>query len=309
MAETPTPVVRLVPGVVQVAPGGTAGSLVVNVGGTYPPVWWPAGYIPAAGDAVKVLLVDGIAVVHSPVITTGRPLTGTVAGTATAGTVPVTTTSGVLACRYTGSAPAVGVIVRLDWQATEPWVWPSAASTVPPVTPGPGGGGGNPTPPPTSTSGTLSVTALDSGTYNARYANWTGQNGLDLTQGTWSGVAYTGAWFYGGAAGQLAGAAVSQVRIRLGNRRHIGNYNSPLDLTLYATSNGSKPGGDTSRVLGPFVVTLAPNASAQWVELPWQWGPTLVAGGGVAIAGGGYGGVDGIGADPASGQLQIDWRR
>lgn len=307
VADTPIPVVRLVPGVVSAEAGSTTGyPLVVNVGGTFPPVWWPAGYIPTAGDAVKVLMVDGVAVVHSPVVTTQRPLTGTVAGTSAGGLVPVTTVVGVLQCRYVGTAPAAGVLVRLDWQATTPWVWPSAASAPPPPD---GGGGVDPIPPPITGSGTLSVTAIDSGTFNTRYANWTGQNGLDLTQGSYGGVAYTGAWFYGSAPSQLAGANITGLRLRLGARRRMGNYNSNLDLTVYATSNGSKPGGDTTRVAGPVVLTLPPNAPAQWVGLPLGLVGPIIAGGGLAIAGGGYGGVSGIGADPASGQLQIDWTR
>src|SRR6185312_16829432 len=116
VADTPIPVVRLVPGVVEASAGAASGyPLVVNVAGSYPPVWWPAGYIPTAGDAVKVLMVDGVAVVHSPVVATQRPLTGTVAGTAAGGTVPVTTVVGVLQCRYVGTPPAAGVLVRLDW--------------------------------------------------------------------------------------------------------------------------------------------------------------------------------------------------
>src|SRR3954462_14381806 len=93
-----------------------------NVNGPNPPVWWAAGYIPAAGDAVKVLMVDGTALVHGPVITDARPLTG-VAGTAAGGLVPITVGSSVYQARYTGAAPVVGSLVRLDWQGTQPWAW------------------------------------------------------------------------------------------------------------------------------------------------------------------------------------------
>lgn len=310
MAEdTTTPVVRLVPGVVQAEPGATGSyPLAVNVGGTFPPVWWPAGYIPTLGDAVKVLLVDGIAVVHSPVTATQRPLTGTVQGTASNGQVPVTTAAGVLQCRFVGTAPAVGTLVRLDWQATTPWVWPSVAAPVVPPGTGPPSGGG-PTPPPTATTGALSVVALDSATWNARYSNWTGQNGLDLTQGTWSGTAYTGAWWYGSAPTQLAGRTITRFQIRLGGRRRIGNYNAALGLQLFITSDLSRPAGDTTRIVGPHVITLAPGQGPGWVDLPTSWGLHLATnGGGLAIAGGDYGGVVGIGGDPASGQLFFDWR-
>ena len=132
--------------------------LAVNIDGGLPPVVWPAGYIPTAGDTVRVLMVDGSAMVVGPVIAGQRPLTGTVSGSASSGTVPVTTTAGVLACRYTGTAPAIGVLVRLDWQSTTPWVWPSTAATIPDPDPGTGPDPG-PAPPPVSGSGTLTVAA------------------------------------------------------------------------------------------------------------------------------------------------------
>lgn len=303
MVDTPIPVVRLVPGRVEAVSGSTLG---VNVGGTYPPVWWPAGYIPAAGDSVKVLMVDGTAVVHSPVVATERPLTGTVAGTASGGLVPVSTTAGTLQCRYVGTAPSSGALVRLDWQATAPWIWPSAAAATP--TPPPDQGGG-PTPPPVDQNGVLSVTALDSATWNTQYRNWTGQNGLNLTQGSWGAANYTGAWWYGTAPQQVAGRTVTRFQVRLGARRHIGSYNSPLALQVYRTTDLTRPGGDTNRVEGPTVITLAPDAGPAWVDLPVSMGQAIAdSGGGLAIAGGSYGGVAGIGEDPASGQLFYDWK-
>lgn len=303
MADTPIPVVRLVPGVVQ----GTAEGLGVNVGGTFPPVWWPAGYIPTVGDAVKVLMVDGTAVVHSPVIVGQRPLTGTVAGTAVDGLVPVTTTAGTLQCRYTGTAPAVGVLVRLDWQSTTPWVWPSAASSPTPPPDGGGGGGGGPTPPPNITTGTLSVASNDSGSWSAQ--GWSSFHASNLTQGSYSGT-YTGAWFYGAAPTQVKGSTITGFRVRLGARRRIGSYNANLGLNVYLTDDAIRPSGDTGRVAGPVTVTLPPNAGPQWLELPAAWGQAIADGqGGLGIAGGSYGGVTGVGVDPASGQIQLDWRR
>lgn len=303
MSETPIPVVRLVPGVV--APDVTTpGVLGVNVGGSFPPVWWPAGYIPTAGDAVKVLMVDGIAVVHSPVIIGQRPLTGTVAGAAAGGLVPVSTDAGTLQCRYTGTAPAVGVLVRLDWQSTTPWVWPSAASS---PTPPPDEGGGGPTPPPTTTTGTLAVASNDSGSWSAQ--GWSSFHGTNLTQGSYSGT-YTGSWFYGTAPTQVADAVITGFRVRLGARRRIGSYNSPLALNLWLTGNATRPPGDVNRTNGPVVVNLGPSNPAMWVELPADWGQAMATGGrGLGIAGGSYGGVDGIGVDPASGSIQLDWRR
>ncbi len=304
MAE-PVPVVRLKVGVVVTAEGG---GLAVNVDGGMPPVWWPAGYIPQPGDAVGVLLVNGMGVVHSPVIRGQRPLTGTVEGAPSSGTVPVGTAAGTLACRYVGDPPDIGELVRLDWQSTTPWVWPSTAAALPlPGAPNPAVPGG-PSAPPTATGGTLPVTALDSGTWSSRGA-WDSYYGTHLTQGAYGGRSYSGAWFYGAAPQQIAGRTVAGLRIRVGARRHMGSYNAPLALQLFLHSAPTRPGGDVARVAGPHVVTLAPGAGAGWVDLPAEWGQALADnGGGIGIAGGTYGGVTGIGEDPASGQLQIDWR-
>lgn len=303
--DAPIPVVALVPATVVAVAGGLA----VNVGGTTPPVWWPAGYIPTAGDAVKVLMVDGTAIVHSPVIVGQRPLTGTVAAVPANGLVPVTTSAGTVQCRYTGSAPAVGVLVRLDWQATTPWVWPSAATTTaPPDSTAPPPPSGPPAPPTTST-GVHQVAAFDSGSWSSQ--GWSTFHATNLTQGAYGGgSSYTGAWFYGSVPQQIAGASVTSFAIRLGARRRIGSYNSGLTLNLYRTTDATRPSGDTTRVEGPTAISLGVDAGAQWVALPTSWGQSIVtSGGGIAIAGGSYGGVAGIGEDPGSGQLALEWSR
>jgi hypothetical protein len=301
VSEVPTPVVALVPGTV-VAVGEVLG---VNVNGSTPPVWWPAGYIPTVGDAVKVLMVNGTAVVHSPVIVGQRPLTGTASGSASGGFVNVVTSAGTIACRYTGSAPANGTLVRLDWQSTTPWVWPSAASAPPapvlPITPP------TPEPPPVTTTGTHIVTAGDSGSWSPQ--GWSAFHGTDLTQGAYGGgSSYTGAWFYGATPQQILGATVTRFQLRLGARRRLGSYNADTSLNVYLTSDVNRPAGDTTRVAGPWAIALGVDAGPQWVELPPGWGQALVVnGGGIAIAGNPYAGVVGIGGDPESGQLAFDW--
>lgn len=305
MADTPIPVVRLLPGVV-VDRAGAAGTFDVNVNGSRPPVWWPAGYIPTAGDAVRVLLVDGQAQVLGPVIDGQRPGEGTVSGGASAGLVPVDTTSGTVHARYTGTAPGIGDAVFLDWQMTTPRVLAGVATAVPDPTPG--GGPDQPAPPPPSAAGVHHVAALDSGTWSSRGV-WDSYYGSHLTQGSYSGRSYTGAWFYGAAPQQIAGRTVTRFQIRLGARRHMGSYNSALSLNLYLHSSGSRPGGDVTRIAGPHTVVLPPGAGPMWVDLPTSWGQGLSTGlGGIGIGGGSYGGVTGVGGDPASGQLAFDWR-
>ncbi|MFF2621307.1 hypothetical protein [Oerskovia jenensis] len=298
-------VVRLRAGVVVTLEGFPGHA--VNIDGSTPPVAWPAGYIPTVGDPVRVLMVDGEAVVLGPVIRDGlRPLTGTVQGAATSGTVPVTTTAGLLQCRYVGTAPSIGSLVRLDWQSTAPWIWPSAAATIP--APPPGGGGGVPEPPPVSSSGTLTVTAIDSGSWQVG-GSWAWA-GTDVYQWRFGSARENrGAWFYGAAASQLAGATITGARIRLGARLRIGSYNAAQVLHLYRHTNPARPDGDVNRAAGPHDITLGPNAGAHWVTIPTEWGQALIAGGGVAVAGSPYVGIAGVGSDPASGQLQLDWRR
>lgn len=297
-------VVRLKPSIVVAVGAGFA----VNVDGALPPVAWPAGYIPSVGDAVQVLMVDGSAVVLGPSITTGsRPLTGTVQGAASSGTVPVTTVAGVLQCRYVGTAPSIGSLVRLDWQSTSPWIWPSTAAVIPAPTPDPGAPT-PPAPPPVQTTGTLTVTALDSGSWQVGGTwAWAGTDVYQWRYG--SNRENRGAWFYGHGAAQLAGATITGARIRLGARMPIGSSSAAQTLHLYRHTDASRPGGDVSRAAGPYDVLLAPGAPAQWVDIPAAWGQDLITGGGIAVAGSPYVGIAGVGSDPASGQLQLDWRR
>lgn len=301
-------VVRLKAGVVVTVEGQSG--FAVNVDGSLPPVTWPAGYIPTTGDAVRVLMVDGAGVVMGPVITTGlRPLTGTVQGAATSGTVPVTTDAGVLACRYVGTAPAIGALVRLDWQSTSPWIWPSTAATIPTPDPGTGGGTTPPPPPPVTTSGTLTVTATDSGSWQVG-GTWAWA-GTDVYQWRYGSARENrGAWFYGNGPRQLAGATVTRLRLRVGARLRIGDYNAALVAHMYRHTSTSRPTGDVARVEGPTNITLAPGQQPAFVDLPVAWGQALVdTGGGIAIAGSPYLAMSGVGDDPASGQLLIDWRR
>jgi hypothetical protein len=298
------PVVALKAGVVVFSAEAGFG---VNIDGSAPPVSWPAGYIPTPGDPVRVLMVDGMAVVMGPTLTSGhRPLTGTVAGAATAGTVPVTTTAGPLTCRYVGTAPSIGSLVRLDWQSTSPWIWPSTAATIPP--PEPGGGGSTPTPPPVTTSGTLTVTAIDSGSWQVG-GSWAYQ-GTDVVQWRYGSARENrGAWFYGNGVAQLAGATITGARIRVGARLRIGSYNAAQTMHLYRHTDASRPGGDVARAAGPHDIILPAGWKADWVPIPTAWGQDLISGGGVAVAGSPYVGITGVGSDPASGQLQLDWRR
>lgn len=299
------PFIRVLPGVVvSAADGGFA----VNVQGATPPVKWPAGYIQTVGDAVEVLILDGAARVLGPSITGARAAEGTVADAPADGTVLLDTVHGQVRARYVGAAPAIGTTVFLDWQATTPRLLSvDAAAALPesdPVTVD------QPAPAPPSSSGTLTVAALDSGSWNTQYGNWSSFYRTHVVQGSYGGGEVRGAWFVGSAPLRLKGARVTGARVRLGARRRMGNYNAAMDLNLYLHSSVSRPAGDVTRVAGPHSVTLAPGAGPQWVTIPRIWGQTLVdSGGGIGVSGGTYGGVTGIGEDPASGQIALDWQR
>lgn len=289
----------------------TAGStLAVNLGGgVVTTVLWPANYIPRDQDRVTCIVVDGVLVVIGPVVTEPRPETGTVSGSAVSGRVPVSTSIGTIQARYIGTAPTNGTLVRLDWQSTDPWVWPNAAaSLVAPPTPPPSEAPQAPPPPPET--GTAYFTATDSGSFQVG-GTWGFQRNNVVQWRYGSSPENRGAWFYGGApSAALAGRTITRTRINLPGRQRVGDYNSALTLHLYRHTQNSRPSGDVSRVAGPNDVVLAANSGGGWIDLPASWGQDIVnGGGGIAVAGSPYIALFGIDADPASGQLSLDWSR
>ena len=277
-------------------------SLGVNVdGATYSAPWWPATYVPAAGDPVRVLLCAGEASVLGPTIPGQRAATGTVAGSAVSGLLPVTAGGATIQCRYLGTPPTTGTLVLLSWESTTPWVIGSAAAYTPPTsTTAPTA----PSAPPVSKSGTLTLSAVDAGTYTLSWSK------PEIDQDTYAGYPHHGAWFYGSAPGQLAGATITGVSLRLGARLRIGSYNAGVTLGVYRVTQGAKSGAPTY-VDGPTAVAIGVNAPAQWVSLPTSVGQNLVnaGSGGIGINGTGYAGLQGLNLDPASGQLALSWTR
>jgi hypothetical protein len=268
---------------------------------------WPATVI-TDGDRVQVVLVDGVAHVLGPVTTTPRPISGTVAGSATAGLVPITTTAGTVQARYAGTAPSIGTLVGLIWQGSTVMLLPgtlaSPSTEVPPDPEVPAA------PPATPETGTLLVAASGSGTW--RTGSWGWASSADVLQGGSPYVSQDsrGGWWYGDAARVLAGRTITAARLRLGARLRIGGYNAAAAIHLYRTSDSSRPGADFTRVAGPTDVTRASGAGAGWVDLPTGWGQALVdTSGGIAISGSPYAGIAGVGSDPESGQLSLDWTR
>ncbi|NKY08955.1 hypothetical protein [Cellulomonas hominis] len=302
MAEVP---LRTSPGVVTTEAG--ARKVVLDDGTRLAPLW-PATVV-VDGDRVQVLLVDGTAHVIGPVVPAPRPISGTVAGAAAGGYVPVTTSTGTVQARYAGTAPASGTLVGLIWQGgAAPFLLPG---TLAPIATDPQSTPDLPAPPPTGPdSGTLLVPAAGSGSW--RTGGWGWASSSDVVQGGSPYVSQDsrGGWWYGSAPQALAGRTVTGLRIRLSSRLRIGSYNSAAALHLYRTTDTARPGGDFNRAAGPHDVALAAGANWQWVTLPAAWGQALVdGGGGIGVQGSPYAGLVGAGSDPESGQLAIDWTR
>lgn len=204
--------------------------------------------------------------------------------------------------------PTVGDSVRLLWQGGEGTVLakvgltPSVVVAPPATAPPPGA----------ATTGALPVVASDSATYSVGYG-WNSYYGQNLYQGDGSGwgapADNRGSWFYGAGAAQLAGATVTGVQFRLPARKSGGASSSAATAHIYLHGSATRPGGDVTRIDGPFDVSVAPGFGGGYITLPTGWGGVLAAGGGISITGSPYMGFKGRSEDPASGQLQLAWQR
>jgi hypothetical protein len=139
---------------------------------------------------------------------------------------------------------------------------------------------------------------------------WDPYYGQNVYTGSGWSPTDTGSWWYSGATRQLAGRTINAFAFRLGARRNAGNYNQDVNIHFYRTSNNYQGGSDSSRVEGPYTVTVAAHFGGGWIGLPTDWGQSLAnSGGGISIAGEPYAGFTGVGEDPESGQLSFDWTR
>jgi hypothetical protein len=303
-----------VPGDVSATTGtvvATGTGFGVNIGGAVNPVLFPAGYIPTAGDVVTVLRIGDRMYVHGPVSSAPRPITGTVAGAPSGGRIPVDVTVGPspIQCRYSGTPPATGSLVFLDWQATTPRIMSSNAAEPEPAPAEPPPAETPPPPRQTTQTGTDRFAAVDSGTFQVG-SDWDYWR-KDVVQWRYgSNRENRGAWFYGVAPTRLKGRTIPLASIRLPARKRIGSYNDALTAHLYLISNPHRPGGDTNRIAGPHDIVIPAGFGGGWFSIPASWGQTLAnSGGGIAIVGEPYLGFEGIEDDTASGQVALDWSR
>ena len=211
-------------------------------------------------------------------------------------------------CRYDPTKTYVpGDVVALDWKGATVTVLFKVTSFTPPVPPPP------PTAPPpaTSTTGTLKPRATDSATWVPGLGSWNNWAGgmQNVYQGTWAGYTTYGSWFYNGATKQLAGATIKRVQLRLPRRLTVGAYNNTATVHVYVHTSNNRPGGDVTRVLGPYNINVPASYQGGLVTLPNAVGDQLKNGGGISIAGEPYMGFVGKSSDVASGQLFIDWER
>lgn len=288
------------------------GALAVNINGNVVAAKWADPLTVAVGDPVLVTLRSGRnggseAFVRCRLNERPRP------GEATVKTVPPSsqtiTVTGTDGTDYTATflasyTPTVGDKVVLAWNGSVPSVAGKVSVTpAPPPPPSPVA------PPPSAPqSGMTPYPASDSDTFwgPGGWGSWAGGGGRVFQGNFGSGEVY-GAFFYAGSLAQLAGKNITRIRILLGDRLPVGSNNSPVTVHFYAHTSAQKPGGDVSRVAGPFDVTANPGQGRTEYDLPLYFASHLVAGGGVAIALNPYAGFKGRREQPDSGTLLMDW--
>lgn len=199
---------------------------------------------------------------------------------------------------------SIGDLIYITWDAAKPTIIgkiPSITVTPPANVPK--------TPDSPGIAGTHRTAATKSDTFGVGgWGRWatSQRGGEDVYSGSYAGYTMTGSWFYGAGNTVLAGRTILAARFRLPQRLGVGASGSAT-VHLYAHTSSNEPGGDVSRTVGPFDVTVAQNAPPQWVTLPSTFHAALVNGGGISISGDPYVGFVGRLKDPDSGKTEFDW--
>lgn len=295
----------------------STGRLAANVGGVIIPVTYVDPLIVYEGDEVIVDVASagrglGEAYVMGRISSISRPPNATVKTVPPgSSTITVTGSDGDDYTAYfvTSYAPVVNDKVTLAWAGSVPTVQGKIGTTPVPVvaprTP-------VPPPPPPPTTGKNSYAATDSGTYTpglAGWERWRGGGGYVHQGGIQYGYYNYGAWFYGGSPKQLAGRTITRISFTLGSRVPVGYYNAAATVHFYAHTSARKPAGDVSRVTSAYNVSIPAGSGMRTFDLPASWGATLLAGGGIAIAGEPYAAFHGRYTQPSSGLITLYWRR
>lgn len=292
----------------------SGGALAVSVQGNTIPARWSDPVTASVGDTVLVQLVvtrtgGTEAVVRDKVTSKPRPGRGTVTVVPpSSDTVTVTGSDGATYTAYfvTSYTPTVNDTVILSWGGTSPTIIGKAAAipapylapSAQPIAP----------PPAPPQSGQAIYAASDSATWwpSGGWNAWAGGNGR-VYQGQYGSGQVYGAYFYAGSPGQLSGRGINRFRIILGSRLGVGAYNNQVTVHFYCHNSANRPGGDVSRVLGPFDVIAAPWQGPTMYDLPVSWASQVISGGGIAIALDPYAGFKGRNEEADSGKLVFDW--
>lgn len=279
-----------------------------NIRGSLLTARWDNQMQPLQGMAIAVDLTKDEAGQSTALVICGyldqpRPSTGTVL---TVGVTEIVFTgedgTTYTTDRFIGSY-SFGDLIFIDWSAGLPTIIGVIPTiTVTPPTP-------PPPPPPVTHTGSTTLIASASDTWGVGgWGRWaTSQaGGEDIYTGTWGGYTLTGAWFYGTPKPELAGKTITRVQFRFPQRLSVG-ASGAATIHLYAHTSQSRPGGDVSRTVGPFDVSIPQGSPPKWVDLPTSFGAVLAAGGGISIAGNPYAGFASRLDDAESGKILIDW--
>jgi len=166
-----------------------------------------------------------------------------------------------------------------------------------------------PSPPSSAVSGETKLSATASDTWGVGgWGRWASsqRGGEDVYSGTWGGYALTGSWFYGTPRPELAGKTITRILFKVPARLNVG-ASGAATIHAYAHTSKSRPGTDVNRVTGPFDISVPDGYGGGYTDLPLSFAPTLVAGGGISIAGDPYVGFQSRLDNPESGKLIISW--
>lgn len=211
--------------------------------------------------------------------------------------------------RFIGSY-TIGDLVFFVWAAGKPVI----IGEVPSITvvhPAP-----EPVPPGTASGETVLIpTASDTfgvGGWGRWATSQPSQGGEDVYSGTLGAYTLTGSFFYGAPKPELAGKTVNRIRFNIPPRLPaVGAYNSPVTIHLYVHTSQSRPGGDVTRVAGPFDIVVNPGSPGGLVDIPGWLLPdaaaALAAGGGFSIAGNPYVGFASRLDNPENGRAILNW--
>lgn len=305
---------QVVLGRVSVPIDGSAPSVFVQGSSVALQATWLTTVTVNDGDTVAVLISGNdnapkTAVVLDKVENTPAPATGVVTAVP-AGSTTVKVDAlwrGSVDAGFVGGAPSVGAKVLLVWQGGKPVVLGTITSPQAVNSSSNSASSGVTSGQQTQSSGMLALRAIDSGSFTVG-EGWNSYFRQNLYQGSYGGQTLQGCWFYGSAGSQLAGAQIDNVRMYIAGRRRAGNYNANLDL-IVSLHNLQAKNSSPVFTSDAITATLPPNWGGGWIQLPTGWGSMLAQGYGIGIRGGGYGGVNGVGEDPSSGLINIDWRR